>query len=104
MLALDEIIEIDLTPEQIINTPLYNKGTAFTYQEREELGLYGRFPCLVSSIEAQVQRRYHNFLSQPSQILKFVFLNALQNRNEILFYRLVSEHVSEMLPYIYTPT
>ncbi len=99
-----EEIALDLTPEQILNTPLYNKGSAFTHEERKELGLHGLLPYHVSSMEAQVARRYQNFLTQPTQLAKFVFLSSLQNRNEILFYRLVSEHVNEMLPFIYTPT
>ena len=101
---MKEVVEIDLPAKHILNTPLYNKGTAFSQEEREELGLYGLLPYQVSSIETQVHRRYQNFLSQPTQISKFLFLNTLQNRNEILFHRLVSEHITEMLPLIYTPT
>lgn len=100
---MDEVY-LDLPAEQILNTPGYNKGSAFTQEERAELGLHGLLPYHVSTIEAQSARRYQNFLSQPSQLSKFIFLNALQNRNEILFYHLISNHVSEMLPYIYTPT
>lgn len=100
---MDEVY-LDLPAEQILNTPHYNKGSAFTQEERTELGLHGLLPYHVSSIESQSIRRYQNFLSQPSQLAKFVFLNSLQNRNEILFYHLLSKHVAEMLPYIYTPT
>ena len=99
-----EDIYIDLSSEQILNTPIYNKGSAFTQQERSDLGLHGLLPYHVSSIKEQADRRYDNFLSQASQFAKFIFLNALQNRNEILFYYLVGHHVIEMLPYIYTPT
>lgn len=97
-------IELDFSPEHILNTPLINKGTAFTQKERDELKLNGHLPYQISTIEQQAQRRYQNFLQQPTQLAKFIFLSALQNRNEILFYRLVSEHIAEMLPYIYTPT
>ncbi len=100
---MDEVY-IDLPAEQILNTPHYNKGSAFTQEEREELGLHGLLPYHVSSIESQSQRRYQNFLTQSSQLAKFIFLNSLQNRNEVLFYHLISQHISEMLPYIYTPT
>lgn len=100
---MDEIT-VDLLPEHILNTPLYNKGSAFTHEERKELGLQGLLPYHVSTIEAQSQRRYKNFLTHSSQLSKFTFLSALQNRNEVLFYHLVSHHVTEMLPYIYTPT
>ena len=88
----------------ILNDPLLNKGTAFTQEERDLLGLNGYLPYHVSTLEEQLHRRYHNFLSQPDQLSKFQFLYSLQNRNEVLFYRLVLEHLSEMLPYIYTPT
>lgn len=93
-----------LTPEQILNDPLLNKGTAFTDAEREALGLHGLLPCHVSTLKEQVQRRYDNFKEKPSALAKYSYLSSLQNRNEILFYRLVYEHVSEMLPLIYTPT
>lgn len=91
-------------PERFLNHPLLNKGTAFTKQERSELGLHGYLPYHISTIEEQVHRRYLNFKNQPSDLLKYLFLSSLQNRNEVLFYRLVHEHISEMLPLIYTPT
>jgi malate dehydrogenase (oxaloacetate-decarboxylating) len=90
--------------EEILNNPLINKGTAFTQEERDRLGLNGLLPCHVSTIEEQVCRRYDNFCEQKGDLAKYLFLAALQNRNEVLFYRLVFEHVAEMLPYIYTPT
>ncbi len=99
-----DTIYLDLSPEQILRTPLYNKGSAFTQEERDELDLYGLLPYHVSSLDEQVERRYRNFLSQTHQMAKFLFLSALQNRNEILFYSLVRKHITEMLPYIYTPT
>jgi len=91
-------------PEGILNNPLLNKGTGFTREERAEFGLEGLLPYHVSTIEEQVVRRYDNFCSQKEGLAKYLFLNSLQNRNETLFYRLVLEHIDEMLPYIYTPT
>ncbi len=91
-------------PEHILSDPLLNKGTAFTNEERDHLKLNGLLPCHVSTLEEQVQRRYQNFKAQTSDLTKHLFLSALHNRNEVLFYRLVSEHITEMLPYIYTPT
>ncbi len=99
-----ERMETALKPEQILEHPLLNKGTAFTNEERDALGLHGLLPLHVSTMEEQVERRYENFKERPSQLSKYQFLSSLQNRNEILFYRLVYEHVSEMLPLIYTPT
>ncbi len=97
-------IKLTLKPSEILDNPLINKGTAFTQEERDSLGLHGLLPYHVSSIEEQVVRRYANFMERPSQLAKYTFLSSLQNRNEILFYRLVLEHISEMLPLIYTPT
>lgn len=97
-------VPISTTGYLLLDNPLTNKGTAFTLEERAELGLIGLLPYYVSTIEQQVKRRYLNFCEQPSDIAKYTFLNALQNRNEILFYRFVLEHVAEMMPLIYTPT
>lgn len=89
---------------RLLTTPLLNKGTAFTTEERDEFHLHGLIPPHVSSIEEQLKRRYANFCSLTSGINKYIFLKSLQDRNEILFYRLASEHCEEMMPYIYTPT
>lgn len=97
-------IPLALPPEEILDNPLLNKGTAFTEQERDQLRLHGHLPYHISTIEEQVTRRYANFKRQPDEISKFIFLSSLQNRNEILFYRLVLEHLQEMVPLIYTPT
>jgi malate dehydrogenase (oxaloacetate-decarboxylating) len=97
-------IAISQKGEELLNDPLLNKGTAFTLEEREEFGIRGFLPYHVSTIEEQVKRRYGNFQQQCNELAKYLFLSSLQNRNEILFYRLVLEHVQEMLPYIYTPT
>jgi malate dehydrogenase (oxaloacetate-decarboxylating) len=91
-------------PQHILRDPLLNKGTAFTSDERDRLNLHGLLPYHVSTLEEQLHRRYQNFKAQTSDLTKHLFLSALHNRNEILFYRLVSEHITEMLPYIYTPT
>ena len=58
----------------------------------------------VATLDEQVKRRYEDFLKEPGQLAKYAFLSSLQNRNEILFYRLVYDHLSEMVPLIYTPT
>ena len=95
---------LSLPPEQILSDPFLNKGSAFTQEERNELKLHGLLPFHISTIEEQVKRRYENFCERPDPISRYIFLTALQNRNEILFYRLAIEHLSEMLPLIYTPT
>ncbi|MDR2539505.1 MAG: NAD-dependent malic enzyme [Chlamydiales bacterium] len=97
-------MEIALRSEKLLNHPTYNKGTAFTLEEREIFHLHGLLPFHVSTLEEQVARRYQNFLAQKDQLSKYTFLSSLQDRNEVLFYRLVLDHISEMLPFIYTPT
>lgn len=97
-------IETSMAPAEILDNPLFNKGTAFTNEERDSLGLHGFLPCHVSTLREQVERRYQNFLDRKDELSKYIFLSSLQNRNEILFYRLVHEHVTEMVPLIYTPT
>lgn len=96
--------ELSISSNEILNDPLYYKGTAFTSEEREIFGLHGLVPYRISTLEEQVTRRYADFRTRRTEVGKYIFLSALQNRNETLFYRLVQEHVEEMLPLIYTPT
>jgi malate dehydrogenase (oxaloacetate-decarboxylating) len=84
--------------------PLFNRGTAFTDEERHDLQLHGQLPVHVSTLEEQVKRRYANFCEMENWVSKHHFLSGLQNRNEILFYRFLLEYVTEMVPFIYTPT
>jgi malate dehydrogenase (oxaloacetate-decarboxylating) len=91
-------------PWMILSDPFRNKGTAFTEKERDQYKLFGRLPYHVSTLDEQLERRYSNFKAQTTDLAKHLFLSALHQRNEILFYKLVSEHITEMLPYIYTPT
>lgn len=88
----------------ILSDPFRNKGTAFTENERDLFKLHGKLPYHVSTLDEQVERRYANFKAQTTDLAKNLFLSALHQRNEVLFYKLVSEHIAEMLPYIYTPT
>jgi malate dehydrogenase (oxaloacetate-decarboxylating) len=88
----------------VLEDPLTNKGTAFSEEERSELGLRGLLPTVVETLEQQVLRRYQAYQKQPTNIARHINLRALQDTNETLFYRLVSEHIEEMLPILYTPT
>lgn len=88
----------------LINDPMLNKGTAFTPAERAQLGIDGLLPPAVFTIDQQLERIYENYQRQPSDIDRYMYLAALQDRNETLFYRLLSEHVEEMTPIVYTPT
>jgi malate dehydrogenase (oxaloacetate-decarboxylating) len=88
----------------VLATPILNRGTAFTPEERRALGLVGLLPHGVSTIDGQVRRVYAQFQRQPDALAKNVYLANLRDRNEVLFYRLLSEHLAEMLPIVYTPT
>ena len=98
-----EIWETALRGQLLLGVPLLNKGTAFSEEERQELGLTGLLPPEVTTIEAQADNLYDVFSMYETDIEKHIFLRDLQDRNEVLFYRLLSEHVHEMMPLIYTP-
>ncbi|MGO9219867.1 MAG: NAD-dependent malic enzyme [Streptosporangiaceae bacterium] len=87
-----------------LEDPLSNKGTAFTEEERSVLDLRGLLPSVVETLDQQVARSYQAFREQPSDIARHINLRALQDTNETLFYRLVTDHAEEMLPILYTPT
>ncbi|MGI5240561.1 NAD-dependent malic enzyme [Dactylosporangium sp. CA-139066] len=89
---------------ELLEIPLLNKGTAYSSEERRTLGLSGLLPPAVQSIEEQVARAYEQYHEQPSDLQKNVFLTMLQDTDEVLFYRLLSEHLREMLPVVYDPT
>ena len=88
----------------LLNDPRRNKGTAFTEAERDSLGLRGLLPPRALTQAEQEIRVLENFREKSSPIEKYVYLISLQDRNEHLFYRVVTGHVEEMLPIIYTPT
>ena len=89
---------------QLINDPTLNKGTAFTDDERIALGLRGLLPPGINTMEEQVTRVMGNYNRKTSDLERYIFLVSLQDRNQTLFYRVLSEHLEEMLPIIYTPT
>lgn len=84
----------------VLNAPLLNKGTAFTHEERRALGLIGLLPPEVSTLEEQVKRAYTQYDRLQDALSKNVYLTALHDRNEVLFYRLFSEHLREMIPIV----
>jgi malate dehydrogenase (oxaloacetate-decarboxylating) len=89
---------------QVMREPIIFRGTAFTLDQRASLGLTGLLPSGVSTMDAQAKRVYAQYLRQPDELAKNVYLTSLRDRNEVLFYRLLADHVEEMLPIIYTPT
>jgi len=88
----------------LLNIALLNKGCAFSREEREKFGLLGLLPQRYETIEQQVERAYQQYSSFDEAINKHIYLRATQDSNETLFYRLVNEHIEEMMPIIYTPT
>ena len=99
----ERVIEVSLTGKSLLEDPLFNKGSAFSQQERIDFGLLGLLPPHISTVEEQLERTYYNFSQKTSDLEKYIFLICLQDRNETLFYRLLLEHIEEMTPIIYTP-
>ena len=88
----------------ILQDPTLNKGTAFTEAERDALGLRGLLPPRIQEQDDQVARVLGNLRKKPNPLEQYIFLLSLQDRNETLFYRVIQDHIEEMLPLIYTPT
>jgi malic enzyme len=87
----------------LLINPFTNKGTAFTARERDELDLWGLLPPAICTIEQQLERTYENYRAKPNDLEKFIYLTSLHDRNETLFFRLLLEHIDEMMPIVYTP-
>jgi malate dehydrogenase (oxaloacetate-decarboxylating) len=96
-------LAVRLRGVELLNNPALNKGTAFDEAEREAFGLHGLLPPIVESLDAQCVRAYEAFLLKDSDLERHIYLRQLQDTNEVLFYRLLLEHVEEMLPIVYTP-
>src|ERR1700728_4310256 len=84
----------------VLTTPFLNKGTAFTVEERRELGLNGMLPPVISTLAAQVKAAYAQYQRLPDALGKNIYLTTLHDRNEVLFYRLLSSHLREMIPIV----
>ncbi|PCS22471.1 NAD-dependent malic enzyme [Candidatus Enterovibrio escicola] len=95
---------VSLTGTELLNDRTLNKSTAFTYEERKAFQLNGLLPPRVQTFRDQLDRVYDGFRNASTDIEKYLFLRSLQDRNETLFYALLSRHVEEMTPIIYTPT
>ena len=91
-------------PDDILANPLANKGTAFTLEERARYGLTGRLPVAVETLEQQAARAYRQFAQYTRDMDKYIYLDQLHNRNETLYYKLLTDHLAEMLPIVYDPT
>ncbi len=97
-------IKTSLTGKRLLENSDLNKDTGFIATERIILDLVGKLPPKIETIEQQVQRCYKQYQELPSDIAKYIYLNELHNRNQTLFFRLVSDYLAEMIPIIYTPT
>src|SRR6202521_759178 len=97
-------VSTKLRGQALLREPLLNKGTAFSLDERARLGLNGLLPPQVKTLEQQEDRAYGQYRRQPDDLAKNVYLTALHDRNEVLYYRLLTNHLPEMLPIVYTPT
>lgn len=98
------VLQVALCEYSLITNALLNKGMAFSQQEREEFGLIGIIPPFETNMQIQLQRSYAFYQSKPSDIEKYIYLRDLQDSNETLYYRLLLDHIEEMLPIVYTPT
>ena len=96
-----------VTPTPVIpaqlQDPLHDKGTAFTQEERDALGLTGRLPSAVQTLDQQAQRAYQQMLRQGDDLAKNVYMEQLHDRNEVLYYRVLADHLTELLPIVYDP-
>lgn len=92
-----------ITGLALLHNPITNKGTAFTQQERDTLGLHGLLPPHVETLDEQVLRAYEAFGRKDDDLERHIYLRSLQDTNEVLFYRLLLDHIEEMMPIVYTP-
>jgi malate dehydrogenase (oxaloacetate-decarboxylating)(NADP+) len=101
-----ETVDLSELPKgsALLHDPELNKGSAFSDQERDALGLHGLLPPHVSTQDEQVERVIENFRMKPTDLEKYIFMIALLERNQRLFYRVVLDNIEEMLPILYTPT
>ena len=97
-------VRVPYRGQALINHPMFNKSSAFTAEERVQFGLCGLLPPEVFTLQQQQQRIYENIARKSDPLEKHIGLSALHDRNEVLFHRLVLDHIEEFLPIVYTPT
>ena len=99
-----EYLEVDLSGYTLVTHPLLNKSVAFSSEERDTFHLHGIIPPHTGTIEEQRARAYEAFKMKDTDLEKYIYLRALQDTNEVLFYSFLTTYVTEMLPIVYTPT
>lgn len=97
------VMETSVCGKPLLTTPQLNKSTAFTREERQAFGLMGKLPHKVETLDEQVKRAYLQYSSYSTRLQQNIYLNNLHEKNQVLFYKLISKHLGEMLPTIYTP-
>lgn len=102
--TLRTTFRVALRGEALLTNPRFNKGTAFSLKERREFGLNGRLPSKVATLDEQCQRAYNQLNSRESALHKNSFLQSLKDQNRVLYFALLSRHLRELIPIIYTPT
>jgi malate dehydrogenase (oxaloacetate-decarboxylating) len=100
----EEYYDVYVRGRQLLNDPHLNKAAGFPAEERGPLGIEGLVRSGISSMQTQVERAYEAFNKKPDDLEKYIFLIALQDRSEVIFYKLVADHLTEMVPIVYTPT
>lgn len=88
----------------VLRDPLRNRGTAFDYDQRRRLGLTGRLPSAVETLDGQATRCWEQLNRRPSPMDKFIYLDLLHDRNEVLYFKVLADHLAELLPVVYDPT
>ena len=99
----NDIVRMPAVPA-VLNDPLRNRGVAFTLAEREALSLTGRLPSGVLTLEEQARRAWQQLQAQGDDLAKNVYMEQLHDRNEVLYYRVLLDHLAELLPVVYDPT
>ena len=88
----------------ILRDGAVNRDTAFTAAERVKLGLKGRLPAAVETLDQQATRTYAQLQKQPTDLAKYIYLDQLHERNEVLYFRVIADHLADLLPVVYDPT
>ncbi len=99
----EEFILTSIAGKLLLGIHQLNKGTAFSQEERHEFNLSGKLPARIETLEEQIKRSYRQFEAYTGDLKRNIYLNDLHDTNQVLFYKLVSQHLAEMIPYIYTP-
>ena len=98
------VVKTDKRGPEVLSDPLLNKGVGFSSEERRDLQIEGLLPKGVCSMDHQVERAFNNILRKSDGLERYIGMISLQDRNEALFYRLLLDHIEELMPVVYTPT